>query len=264
MTNWMTVTAGARGTAHVENGLPCQDYALVQVTNEGVVLGAVADGAGSAPHSARGAHLAASTAVRFMRSKSRQVWNTLSAAEARSAWIKTVQGVRTRLEDHARLKGYGLSDLACTLIAFVATPERMLAMQIGDGFIVTRGAGREEFRLLFDPAHGEYANETTFVTCGDATKVVQTGIWDERPQFICASTDGLERLGLDLVRGGPEPHTAFFRCFEQFLAGRPGRAEAKRELGAFLDSERVNARVTDDKTLLLALNQMETCGEGSS
>ncbi len=118
----------------------------------------------------------------------------------------------TALSEQAVRDGYSVDDLACTLLIVIATPDGVTAMQIGDGFI-TVGYQQQEPQLLFLPDKGEYINETTFVTSANALKdmrvVVQTG----HPEFICASTDGLERLAIRMSDW--TPFTPFFQPLEE-------------------------------------------------
>ncbi|HEV7874279.1 MAG TPA: protein phosphatase 2C domain-containing protein, partial [Enterovirga sp.] len=46
---WRFATARATGTSHLRAGLPCQDRLACTVLNDGTLVAAVADGAGSAP-----------------------------------------------------------------------------------------------------------------------------------------------------------------------------------------------------------------------
>lgn len=89
-------------------------------------------------------------------------------------------------------------------------------MQIGDGFIVTRNRKpKSEYKLLFHPSKGEYANETTFVTAANALEKMQVKTLFEKQQFICAASDGLERIAINLK--DLQPHPPFFKMFERAL-----------------------------------------------
>ncbi|WP_212720148.1 MULTISPECIES: protein phosphatase 2C domain-containing protein [unclassified Synechocystis] len=63
---WRTVCQSAIGSFHVETGLPCQDYGAYQTLGKDILIGAVADGAGSAKHSDLGAKVAVETAIQFV------------------------------------------------------------------------------------------------------------------------------------------------------------------------------------------------------
>ncbi|WP_338422937.1 protein phosphatase 2C domain-containing protein [Anabaena sphaerica] len=87
----------------------------------------------------------------------------------------------------------------------MATPEWVAAMQIGDGFIVMR-CQDAEYQILFKPDKGEFFNETTFVTSVNALEEMQVEVFPGKQGFICASTDGLEKVQLDLVTGNLSRH----------------------------------------------------------
>src|SRR5437868_820251 len=64
--SWRGVGVSVRGLSHVKSDLPCQDYAQwLSVAGE-FFIGAVADGAGSAKESERGAKIACSAAISFL------------------------------------------------------------------------------------------------------------------------------------------------------------------------------------------------------
>ncbi|WP_339461668.1 protein phosphatase 2C domain-containing protein, partial [Nodularia spumigena] len=134
---------------------------------------------------------------------------------------------------------------------FIATPHWLGAMQIGDGFIVVRPQDSEDYQLLFQPDKGEFANETTFITSKDALAEMQVKVISEPQKFICASTDGLEKLAIRISDWKPFP--PFFKPFEEYLEETANPEDEAEYLVNFLKSERLNARTDDDKTLLLCL-----------
>ena len=158
-----------------------------------------------------------------------------------------------QLNTQAQEKDCELNDFACTLLLFLAAPDWIAAMQIGDGFIVVK-APMKEYTLLFKPDKGEFANETTFVTSTNAEENLQIEwIRDFYPEFICASTDGLERLAIRFSDW--KPYEAFFLPLENYLKTTIKLEEKGGYVQDFLDSEQLNARTDDDKTLLLCLHK---------
>ena len=66
-------------------------------------------------------------------------------------------------------------------------------------------------------------------------------------------TDGLQRLALDFA--GHTPHHGFFGpLFEQLRAVNDSESLVE-PFRCFLDSDRVNQRTDDDKTLVLAVRK---------
>src|SRR5262249_4336217 len=102
------------------------------------------------------------------------------------------------------------------------------------------------------PQQGEYANMTNFLTDVDAPDKVfraqKSGVIDE----IAIFTDGIQRLALDYQ--ARSAHAPFFAPLFAWL--RPRRGGYSRELSesltVYLNSEKINSRTDDDKTLILA------------
>lgn len=252
---WKAVVCSSIGTRHQKQQLPCQDYGNYCIF-EDAIAGAVADGAGSAKHSDVGAKLAVETVMKIFAEIERspqpaeRLSSPLTRKEARGFFTKIVQEVVATLEQQAVNNNYSINDLACTLLVFVATPDWLAAMQIGDGFMVVRLQG-EEYKLLFQPDKGEFVNQTTFVTSANALDEMQVKVLSGKQTFICASTDGLERVAIQIRDW--TPFSPFFKPLEQYL-GEFHHPESDHEyIQNFLDSERLNARTDDDKTLLLGL-----------
>ncbi|BAU63988.1 hypothetical protein STA3757_13570 [Stanieria sp. NIES-3757] len=293
--SWKAIARSAMGTSHQKQEMPCQDYGSYKILDD-VIIGAVADGAGSAKYADIGAKLAVKTALEAFtdediskiteslhsessesRNQSSWSWKSLtsfktkdrngfssvaihqpqshSEQEVRQIFTKTVQKVRVALEKRAANNNYSFDDLACTLLVFIATPDWVTAMQIGDGFIVLR-CQEEDTQLLFPPDKGEYINETTFVTSDNALEAMRVCVKKGKPEFICASTDGLERLAIRMSDW--TPFIPFFQPLEQYLRETSNPEEEDEYLKSFLNSDRLNARTDDDKTLLLCFYDSST------
>jgi serine/threonine protein phosphatase PrpC len=230
-----------------------------------VIVGAVADGAGSAKYSHIGSKVAVETTLKYLSRISEYLQNRkrfwervsqpLSEQEAKKLFTKTVNHVIAELKKQAENKDYSVNDLACTLLVFIATPEWVAAMQIGDGFMVMRSQ-EAEYQLLFEPDKGEFFNETTFVTSANALEEMQVQVISGKQEFICASTDGLEKVAIRLSDWKPFP--PFFKPLEEYLreTDKPGGNDDNYIID-FLNSERLNSRTDDDKTLLLCLFEEE-------
>jgi serine/threonine protein phosphatase PrpC len=255
--NWKAVSHSSIGVLHQQNGLPCQDYGNYRPLKNGVIIGAVADGAGSAKYSDVGARLVVETTLvylmgRFIQ-KQRFCQQNFSKEEAKECFDKLLKSrLIGRLKQKAQQEGYSIQDLACTLLCFVATPSWTAAMQIGDGFLVVQPQN-ENYKLLFSPDKGEFTNETTFVTSANALSDMQVGVIPSPLKFICAATDGLERVALRMSDW--TPFAPFFNPLNEYLEETPKPYQDKAYLVDFLASERLNQKTQDDKTLLLCLYQ---------
>jgi hypothetical protein len=256
---WKSISRSVVGTSHQQQAIPCQDYGGDRVLDQ-IMIGAVADGAGSAQYAEVGAKLAVTTALDYLAAteawlqERQQSWQALptipSEVQARKLLTKTVEQVRSALTQVADQQGYGVEQLACTLLIFLATPQWIVAMQIGDGFIVIRPQ-HQEYQLLFQPDKGEFANQTTFVTSATALAEMQVRVVAAPQAFICAATDGLERVAIRLSDWQAFP--PFFKPLEEYLAETAQPEQEDDYLISFLTSDRLNDRTDDDKTLLLAL-----------
>lgn len=256
---WRAVSRSEIGTSHEKQQMLCQDFGDYRILND-VIVGAVADGAGSAKHSDVGAKLAVKTVLEYLGGinehlqKRKRCWERLSQPlskqEAQKLFAKTTKKAIASLSNEAANNGYSINDLACTLLVFVATPQWVAAMQIGDGFMVVRPQNSEH-QLLFNPDKGEFVNETTFITSANALDEMQVDVLSGQQEFICASTDGLEKVAIRMSDW--TPFAPFFQPLEEYLWETSNPKEENEYIINFLQSERLNARTDDDKTLLLCL-----------
>jgi serine/threonine protein phosphatase PrpC len=255
---WKTVARSAIGTRHQEQQFPCQDFSAVGA-RDGIVMGAIADGAGSAAHAEVGAKLAVKTVLRYLVAteewlrKRQGSWRSLPHPPTedlvRKLFTKAVEQVGTVLQIQAEKGGYPVDQLACTLLAFLATPNWVAALQIGDGFIVVQTQGN--YQLLFQPDKGEYVNQTTFVTSRNALRDAQIRVLPAPVKFICAASDALENVAIRLSDYAPFP--PFFQPLQEFMQEASDPNQEDEYLVHFLESERLNRKTDDDKTLLLCL-----------
>ncbi|NET62390.1 MAG: protein phosphatase 2C domain-containing protein, partial [Symploca sp. SIO2E6] len=139
------------------------------------------------------------------------------------------------------------------LLAFIVTPEWLVAMQVGDGFMVVRAEGGD-YELLFQPDKGEFANETTPVTASDALQEMQVCLKLIPYKFICVTTDGIENISLVKPENW-KPFAQFFRPLEQHMLSTLSLEQKEKKLDDFLHSEKISQSTDDDTTLLLGVYQ---------
>jgi Serine/threonine protein phosphatase len=254
---WQAVGWKEKGIGHIKNGTPCQDDFNYQIiSNEQVIIGAVSDGMGSAAHSELGSQIAVQTAIRLLNQNN--LLNTpINEDEARAFFEKLLNSVVTEIQAEAKNQGYAVRDLACTLLAFVATPDWLAAMQVGDGLIVIRPKEEATYELLFRPTKGEYGNETVPITSSTASQEMQVTVIPKAVDFICAATDGIEHISL-LKSKTWIAYEKFFEPLERQIM-RPNITQTEKQniLRDFLNSEQVNQKTDDDKTVLLCIQQEE-------
>ena len=244
---WQVVAASATGVSHSRRGGGNEDAHLSASLLDGTLILAVSDGAGSARFAAQASQLAVHGIIEYL--------GCSSLPDSEAGWRRHLaRGLKTIRSSFAATAGpgYRRRDYACTLLLVVLRPETLVALQIGDGCIVAQ-RGSEELIRLTRPFHGTYAGETTFVTSPRAPRRAQVTILPAGDiSGLALMSDGLEPLAMNLAT--QVPHPPFFTPLFHFAA-LPDKSILQKcqELGAFLGSERINARTHDDKTLLLAV-----------
>lgn len=250
---WKAIGASVRGTSHLKTSLPCQDACAYRVLDSGVFIAAVSDGAGSAGRADLGAQQAVNQALWAL---SDDLGKSVPASD--SGW----EALLARVFTHARslvlalpeLDGGEARDYACTL-TFAAVNEGWLAVgQLGDGLAVALDL-EGGLHMVAEPQRGEYADATYFLTQPDAPDMFAGRVYrvsqDIAPvQALALMTDGLTHLAID--RRSRSPHEPFFQPLLRVPAEMRDPEEALESLYAFLDSDRINQRTDDDKTLVLA------------
>lgn len=246
MRRWQMIAASVPGASHLARGLPCQDTYRVEEVAKGGMIAALADGLGSARCAERGAQVAVDTAVITLRA----ALNT-RLPKREKAWRRLLPqafgAAHAALSDLAANNAAPLADYATTLLVAVVTRQWLAVGQIGDGAVVTQ---LEDVAVLVGrPQRGEFANETQPLTAVNALATVSYCYLPRPTAALALLSDGLQQLcigAIDYV-----PHQPFFApLFAQIRRPVP-RYEAEADLIRFLQSERVNQRSDDDKTLVL-------------
>lgn len=187
--NALKVAAGAaQGRRHETDNEPCQDVASTYL-DAGIAVVALADGAGSASQSRRGAQLAVKNVIRTLRDEFAQLLQ-LSEVELKDRIVACVQ---RSLQRAAAGKNVSPVEYAATLLFAASDGARFFIGQLGDGRIAGFNAGTEKWQPMFAPCKGEFFNETAFVTSSNAAGYlnVMQGSISDFPSFVLMS-DGAE------------------------------------------------------------------------
>lgn len=214
--------------------------------SESILVAAIGDGAGSAPLADLGAEAATSAFVEAVRSGVQEGYVSIGVLADGA-----IQAARNSLQAKALEHGANIRDLATTLLAVVLTPSDGVAVQIGDGVIVSRE--ENDWTLVIAPQHGEFVNTTRFLTDDDYTSAIVVQPLSPKTIDLVMLSDGLERLALDLPA-----NTVFRPFFDGLLASiLPVQcigesSELSGDLEKFLGSERVSSRTDDDVSIVLA------------
>lgn len=250
---WRLLAGRAAGTSHCVDNTPCEDYFLTDFVDE-LLCVFVADGAGSALCGGEGAKIACETALAFAKTHA-----LTDEHFAHDCVVAIQQAILTHCTDSEN--EYIPRDFACTFLALLATEEKTLCFQVGDGAIIIDNG--EGLNVVITPTQGEYANMTHFVSDDTALDNLHVKTLDEPLKKIALLTDGLQRLALHLASN--TPHQPFFAPFFDALAKTPSDQEQRLQnaLENFLNSESVNERTDDDKTLVLGLYDPDNASDNT-
>jgi hypothetical protein len=165
------------------------------------------------------------------------------------SWLRDiVLSVRSEVRRVAAESERAARDYASTFLMTIVGPMRSGFVQIGDGAIVV--AREASLTPVFWPDSGEYINTTRFLTDEDATVHIHSTTLEEPVDRLAMFTDGLQQLALSFVTR--TAHQPFFEPMLDALA-KHDAAALEIELQRYLNSDPINMRTDDDKTLLLAL-----------
>lgn len=248
---WKVIRASVIGTSHTDNKSLCQDDCFADVfvgcDGAGYLVSIVADGAGSATQGGYGAELTCAIAARSIEASLNNI-NKASLDEILvEQWVKDI---RRRIYDAAEKQNRPARDFACTVSGAVVGPSIAIFFQIGDGsIVVSRG---DIQGVVFWPDSGPYANMTYFVTEEDALDHLHVCVTNTRIDEIAMFTDGIQRLALSFEQR--TAHLPFFESMFKVLRSSSVADCGKldQQLAKFLNSEAINKRTDDDKTLIMA------------
>ena len=271
MKHWSWIAASSTGTSHLKHNLPLQDAqacAVVPVNSDSQTCNAewfvavTCDGAGSASHGRQGAIITSRTlreaALRHLAAASKPSASSLQKTRLTTSALPSAETVRTwadearqRIRTAAERRGLSARDFACTLVLALSNGQETLVAHIGDGGIVARLVDGGTWQALSWPDHGEYASTTRFVT-DEPPAPLRTHITRQPIDALALFSDGIERMVLDMAT--QTPFARFFSTMAAPLPKEPGKAHTlSGQLKAYLDSEAVNSRTDDDKTLVMAV-----------
>lgn len=247
---WKTIDASVRGTDHEFHELPCQDFSssYVQQTAEGeVLIACCSDGAGSATFAQLGARFVCDHIIMT-------VADTISSGVSissldRTFFVEMLRQIRGQLEVLALDHESTLSQFACTCLFAVIGEGLSVWGQIGDGAMVI-SAPENQCEVVFWPHQGEYINTTSFLTSANWEEKLEIKILDQRIDELALLTDGLQMLALSYANR--QAHAPFFSPMFRVLRDIDEPLSLIPQLETFLNSENVNRRTGDDKTLVLA------------
>jgi Protein phosphatase 2C len=253
--NWKYVYSSVAGTFHARSSLPNQDACdarvIIDAAGHEVLIAAVSDGAGSAISGRTGSKLACHHIIEEVKSYFARAGDGVQLADGFiENWIDDYQQI---IYSKSREDGLTMQDYACTLLTAIVERDRVAYFQIGDGAIVASQRDQEDqYLCIFWPQQGEYANTTNFLTDIDAVEKIYRKSISVTIDELSLFTDGIQNLVLNSRTRSA--HTQFFLPIFNWL--RPQSSGYSQELAdklaAYLNSEKINSRTDDDRTLVVA------------
>jgi hypothetical protein len=245
---WRFAAQSVQGAHHRVANEPCQDSCQVRAFGEdkSALVACAADGAGSASRSDRGSQLVSQSIV-----ESAAAYHAVRGGFAEltaQTVLEWCDAARRAVSEQAEAAGGLMREYACTLCLAVISDERSVFIQIGDGAIV--GCRNDACGVVFWPQSGEYINTTNFLTSVDYREQIQTCEVNGGFSDVAVFTDGIERLALRF--DSLTAHLPFFKPLFAALRAANDVEALARDLGRFLDSESIQNKTDDDKTLILA------------
>ena len=243
---WKAAGVSVRGFSHIDSGVPCQDAHAVQIFEHGFVA-AVADGAGSARYSERGASLFVDKLV-----YASNIPYLLETMDEQSIAIEVKDCIyRCReqllLEISESDEELALADFAATLMVAVSNGESGFFFHIGDGAAAAFPKAYPENAIISKPENGQYANETYFVTMNEWEQHLRVSSFCDNEDTFLLMSDGVTPMAM--TKGNHSLFEPFISPVNSFLE-KSNRTNGEAVLVDTLSSEQVKKITGDDKTFV--------------
>ena len=245
---WKSVVKSVRGSAHLINGLPCQDAGAIKEVG-GALICALSDGAGSAKFADEGSNTIVNEALNFfgiLLQEHPQPGDLISEFDE-SDGSRLVEQIQERLSVEAAKRGASIHDFAGTLLVAIIHESHSCFYHIGDGAWCVSRSG--VLGAATWPTQGEFAGQTAFATSPSHKNDLQFMKVCGPLDYVVGMTDGIERLALDMQCR--IPHRGFCDPMIKGLISSTDIESLGLGLEAFLSSDSVCVRTDDDKTLAL-------------
>lgn len=255
---WRIAYASAIGTAHINQGTDCQDrFGCQTIENKGeeILIGVVADGAGSTTDGQIGAEIACQFFIEevadFLKSKDASVGSL--NLEFGKFWLSFVQ---KKIGEIAEKEQKTMRDFASTLVGAVIGENCAAFFQIGDGGTVFSTSGEAtSYKFAIVPEDSEYVNVTEFLTDENAAERLRFVLIEERIEDVILFSDGIFAVAVDYQTN--QPHEPFLIPMIAPLRNGNGN-NLNEKLVNFLGSPKMNEKTDDDKTIILATRSEST------
>lgn len=248
---WKFIGQSVKGTSHVSQKKDCEDAHACTVVytaeQEEVLLCCVSDGAGSALYGGWASRYITQTAILVL---SDWIEKETKIAEAQIQLL--AEKLYDGISEKASADEIPLNEYSATFLGAAVYPDKTIFFQIGDGAIIMND-GTDFYTPVMLPQNGEYQNMTFFLVDNPDLPALRCFVLPGQVNELALFTDGLQQLVLHME--DKTVHQPFFASMFPVLR-RALTAEYINALNAklslYLNSDHINARTDDDKTLLLA------------
>jgi hypothetical protein len=237
--------ASVVGTSHVQSETPCHDAHRYRILpdNWGYIA-CVSDGMGSAKAAEIGSDVASSFIVNFLETHLDPKLDDEDVLMLIKEGFVEVHDQLLMASSERELK---VKDLNATLLVFVTLGKRQFYGQVGDCSAI--GKLGDNYHVLVEQQRGEYAN-ATFSVCD--LQSIENGIYEKIEGYypmVALMTDGIEGLSIS-AKDKQVSHLFYDPFFQAFQNPKFHQKDVEAALTRFLNSERINKKTDDDKTLL--------------
>ena len=248
---WKAGGISVAGFSHVADGTPCQDANAFGIREDGWLVAAVSDGAGSAAHSHIGSRAYVSDVVEFFLNYSELPH--ISPDEMAASLIDIINRTSERLTagefNGTVSERLALSDFVATIVMVLCNQNGGTFFHVGDGAGVSLKLHNMEHCVVSEPENGEYLNETYFVTMNKWEEHLRVTSFCGEFDTILLMSDGVTPMAMN--KGCEAPFQPFVQpVIEHLLRSTPDRGNAA--LRNTLKASEVRAITEDDMTLFWA------------
>ena len=247
---WKVIGQKCIGTSHIKSNKSCEDsidYILVNNGEEEILLCCISDGAGSAKYAAEASSFVTKTVIEILSK-----WIEEKRDVNDNSIVALGEIIFDSLSEKAANRKVKLNEFSCTALGCIIFDNRALFFQVGDGAII-REDNNQNYTTVWWPDNGEYSNTTHFLIDDSNLSFFKKVTIEESIKEVAILTDGLQLLTLN--NENLSVHQPFFSDLFRWLRLARNQNDIdvlNKRLHQYLNSDIINARTDDDKTLLLA------------
>ncbi len=228
---------------------PRRNFGKLEKLHNGVVIGALADGAGSAASSHLGAKVSVRSGLAVLRADADVLSTALiggTQSSLEDLFAKVMGTVGGAVRRAAAEENAAVSELATSLTVFFAGPFGLAAMQVGHTLLVYRARGGA-YGHVFELA--DNSNDCDYVTGPDAIDYMRIGFTRGPIEFLCLASSAFEPVSLG--EGDGIPAEPFFQPLDHYASGALDDGDVHLGIRKFLRTIQISREIEEDLTLAL-------------